>query len=774
MSGPRKKIAILGGGPAAIAAAFKLTETPELQAEHEVTVYQIGWRLGGKCASGRDKDARIQEHGLHILGGCYDYTFQMLRRCYDEWAPPAGTKKWQIWEAFKEHREVTLQEEVAPGQFEPWCITFPPRSGEPGDRTVEPTIWGLLGELLPFIHRQTPIWADHGRSQQDLRRAAKKLPVIFQPFAEPAVDFYVGSQEQPDGAPGLPLVDYADIPITDLENMDYGEIIGLAAAEASYMAELEELGAHHFISPEEGVKAFLHFALSRYQRGLELFVAACKDKRLRRFLLAIRAAIAVAIGLVTDLIPFRGFDVIDHMDLREWLQLHGAADKVAHSLVINPGYDYAFAYENGDTNRPQLAAGVGIHAFLRLLLTYRGAIFFEMQAAMGEVVFVPLYDVLQARGVAFKFFHRVEKLNVSTGGRSRLIDSVDLAIQMTTKAGAPYDPLIAIPLPDGETHRCWPSGPRLDQLVRGDELNADLEDPEARGPAETALTLRQGQDYDTLILAIPIGEFPRICDQLIAASPRWADMVQNVKTVGTMALQLWLNRTTADLGGIQPATIMTSFVQPLNTWADMTHLAHFEGAVPAAQSIAYFCGPLNEAVDGSPRRRAATHDDPCRRAVDWSENLPQIWPNMQQRKGLAPSDPRLESPDIDATFFRRNDKDPDRYVLTLPGSTKYRLAPDQSGFANLYLAGDWTCSGIDIGCLEAAVLSGIQAGEAIASPDGKLHHEPDGANSDIVDKAQETASELANTGEAVVAAGADALLTLSDLIFGGRAASRRS
>ena len=36
----------------AIAAAFELTATPELRARHHVTVYQPGWRLGGKCASG--------------------------------------------------------------------------------------------------------------------------------------------------------------------------------------------------------------------------------------------------------------------------------------------------------------------------------------------------------------------------------------------------------------------------------------------------------------------------------------------------------------------------------------------------------------------------------------------------------------------------------------------------------------------------------------------------------------------------------------------------
>jgi uncharacterized protein with NAD-binding domain and iron-sulfur cluster len=64
-------------------------------------------------------------------------------------------------------------------------------------------------------------------------------------------------------------------------------------------------------------------------------------------------------------------------------------------------------------------------------------------------------------------------------------------------------------------------------------------------------------------------------------------------------------------------------------------------------------------------------------------------------------------------FFRAN-VDPDqRYVLTLPGTNQYRLRSDQSGFANLYLAGDWTRTPFNAGCVEAAVISGLMASRAI-------------------------------------------------------------
>ena len=38
-----------------------------------------------------------------------------------------------------------------------------------------------------------------------------------------------------------------------------------------------------------------------------------------------------------------------------------------------------------------------------------------------------------------------------------------------------------------------------------------------------------------------------------------------------------------------------------------------------------------------------------------------------------------------------------------------RLRPDRSGYANLAVAGDWTDCGVNAGCIEAAVVSGLQA-----------------------------------------------------------------
>src|SRR5690242_14960702 len=77
------KVAVIGGGCAALSAAFELTR-PELEGRYAVTVYQMGWRLGGKGASGRGVHGRIEEHGLHLWMGYYENAFRLVRSCYAE------------------------------------------------------------------------------------------------------------------------------------------------------------------------------------------------------------------------------------------------------------------------------------------------------------------------------------------------------------------------------------------------------------------------------------------------------------------------------------------------------------------------------------------------------------------------------------------------------------------------------------------------------------------------------------------------------------------
>ena len=109
----KQRIAILGGGAASIVAAYELTSTAELRAQYDVTVYQFGWRLGGKCASGRNPHhhQRIEEHGLHIWFGFYENAFRVMRDAYEELGRPhdAPLATWR--DAFKPCDEIVIYDE---------------------------------------------------------------------------------------------------------------------------------------------------------------------------------------------------------------------------------------------------------------------------------------------------------------------------------------------------------------------------------------------------------------------------------------------------------------------------------------------------------------------------------------------------------------------------------------------------------------------------------------------------------------------------------------
>jgi len=53
-------------------------------------------------------------------------------------------------------------------------------------------------------------------------------------------------------------------------------------------------------------------------------------------------------------------------------------------------------------------------------------------------------------------------------------------------------------------------------------------------------------------------------------------------------------------------------------------------------------------------------------------------------------------------------------VLSLPGTSRYRLRAGHSGYANLFLAGDWVKTSINAGCVEAAVMAGMDAASALS------------------------------------------------------------
>jgi hypothetical protein len=60
--------------------------------------------------------------------------------------------------------------------------------------------------------------------------------------------------------------------------------------------------------------------------------------------------------------------------------------------------------------------------------------------------------------------------------------------------------------------------------------------------------LKRGEDFDIVVLGIPVASHPYICKALIDQNSMWSQMVENVKTTRTLALQLWIQEDLKGLG----------------------------------------------------------------------------------------------------------------------------------------------------------------------------------------------------------------------------------
>src|SRR5689334_22468132 len=193
-------------------------------------------------------------------------------------------------------------------------------------------------------------------------------------------------------------------------------------------------------------------------------------------------------------------------------------------------------------------------------------------------------------------------------------------------------------------------------------------------------------------------------------------MLDRGETVRTKALQLWLTKPIDELAspaasdGLDPPA--TAYVEPFDTYCDMSHLLAAEGYADGEgpRGVAYFCSVLPDHAEESAVKEGAL------RYLE--QSAATIWPGAVRAGGFDwrvlfdPHD-RVGQDRLDAQYFRANLAGSDRYVTTPAGSVDARLDSDQSGFDNLVLAGDWTHNGIDGGCVEAAVISGERAAEAL-------------------------------------------------------------
>src|SRR5262245_28719108 len=459
---PIEKIAILGAGVGSMTAAFEITSQPNWQDKYDITIYQLGWRAGGKGASGRNHQIadRIQEHGLHVWMGFYENAFEMIRQAYEYCAQnnlTPGTPFPSYRDAFTKMSFDPVTEQVNE-VWKIWPIFWSPNDDIPGQANptdaappVDGTLWGYIRAIVDTVRGH-------------LDRLIDGEPLL-QGIIDNLVDDIREAAEGNDGGGHDTLLHRIasfvhSLPIDSAAHTDEQHNLLLAA-----IVRLVELVFHHLESLAE------------------------ENDEIRRFLIVADTAFGFVHGIIADDIMENGFAAIEKEDFVDWLARNNC--RSAKSALTRGMYDGAFAYEDGDRTKPRASAGSILHGSLRLMFTYRGSFMWFMNAGMGDVVFTPLYKALRHRGVKFEFFRKVTRLAPSPDGA---VDSIEMNIQAHVRPElAEYDPLVPV-----KGLLCWPAEPRYEQLVEASILqdpkfvNRDLESWWTDLPTFGSVSLKRG------------------------------------------------------------------------------------------------------------------------------------------------------------------------------------------------------------------------------------------------------------------------------------------
>ena len=440
------RVAILGGGMAGLATAWRLSE-PGWQDELEsITVYQRGWRLGGKGASSRGANGRIEEHGLHLWLGYYENSFRLLRECYAELDrpatdPDAPIRTWR--DAMIPSGTVGLEDRRADG-WHHWLGQFTTNEllpGEPEDSRTS-------------THRRTSCAVPSSSSSTFSSRS----PIAIRP---PATWWSASHPRRP-------------------RRRKLGGRRGHATRDDRRGAGGDSSGAAR--SDRSGVASSWQRSIARSPAHEAMRDMADDDPDLLRTWHLVAVLMSAARGMLADgIFSGRSIRELNDEDFLDWIGRHGAPAGVENFAFLRGLYDLAFADAGPTRSEGGVGAGIAIFLTSKMFVEYHGAIFWKMAAGMGDIVFAPLYQALRQRGVKFEFFHRVDNLHLSADGLA--IDAVTVGRQARLAPGLPrYEPLVRVRgLP------CFPASPLVDQLDADPRVAAQpLESHFCDGPTPNA------------------------------------------------------------------------------------------------------------------------------------------------------------------------------------------------------------------------------------------------------------------------------------------------
>ena len=748
----KQKIAVLGGGLGSLSAVYDLTSYPGWQERYEITLYQMGWRLGGKMRTGRGKNKRDEELGLHVLIGFEQNLFDLLRTCWVERQPSAASCPYKTLDDAIVPNNGSLFTEWVPQEYRwtNWPFIFPvgpnpyPCMGPPlTGLDYLKRIAALLVEMLfgspygrhflPFVRQMMmDLFPDSPGDQ---------IPTALNPNPN------LGDDEEKglwDRLAGGVFDDWIKV-VKELAE----EVKDLAEdVLAELMEELKSMVERWQASLSGEVKNWLAQLAAILADGVQFMLKLFPklfllDDTFRHIIQSVSLGTAALKGIALDVYNPKthqlDFSRIENVDFRVWIKANGCADYALFSPLAQFAYQGAFAgLADGHNQGGSVSAG-NILKTLMPAAGYQSSFLYQLRLGTGDTLVMPIYQTLAQRGVRFEFFSKVVEMSPDENGG---IGEIVIQPQASLKKGSyqPYELVKGTP--------CWPAEPLYDQLdpAQAQELQAqkiDLESPWSPWPRPDSglqpFSLKRGVDFDQVILGIPPAAQKSFMQKIVTTNPRWAQMIAGNHNQAVTGVQFWYNATLAQMGyhhqdwGMAETHCLPNVItyqNPLFSFIDQTYIVENEDWPQGQQpkTMIMFSGyqPGFDDQDDFSDHQFPEREKARLKQITWAwmmDNMgfffktdaPPAYPTGINMNRLAPTNPQITGPGplYDDQWFSPIIAPSDRYNLSPPGNNVYRIAGGESGYNNLFLVGDWTNYGNNMGYMEGTVVSGYKGARAL-------------------------------------------------------------
>lgn len=709
----KKKISIIGGGIAGLTTAYELTQEEDWKQKYDITIYQMGWRCGGKATAGVGENGRIEEVGVHIFQGWYHNAFRMIREIYEEikendLAPDNPFKSWKdafIPNPYTFNTEFDKKNET----WNNWTMVFPNNKYQPGTKGNKSSFTSLsegIGIILEIL-----IGSPFQRTEKN------KVPFRIKILKKLFFSKQISKKEEKS--------EYFDFVNKILEKTFKGLeiiIIKLATLKQKYPANI-----------------FLKFLMRFYRKSKTIVQNNCNrlgsDKlKLRRFLLMIELGLVCVEGIYKDVYNNKSktydWHQINSYDFRKWLTKHGGSEELLEFSIVRFIYYGTFGNiygGSGNIESGKIAADIGIKMITKIS-SYKGCFVWYLAAGTGGTFIAPLVLVLKSRGVKFNYFHKLKEVSYS---KTNNIQNIKIDVQVDLKdKDLEYNPFII----QKGIHQ-WTSKPDYNQideeqanLLRKNKI--DLESTLCNWKPISSKTLSFKRDFDIVVLATSIKPLKYVAKDIIDKKESWKNMVDHIATTPTLNVQFWLNRDDAELGfhhsqwGLAPRQYPNTVIYQdyLYSWTSMSYIEKAENwTIHKPKQISYWCGVWPENLLFRTEKQKKSKNENLQElknhTKNWMANMELFWPNAIKDKkfnyDLLCSNQKNKVDKFDSQYFSVNDDPAMQYVLGRPGTNRYRLKSDNTEYDNLFFAGDWTDFGLNVGYMEGTVQSGIQCANSI-------------------------------------------------------------